>query len=56
MFQVTACHLLSAKPQPETKMTYYQLDPSLVTNFSEIWIQMQTLLFKKMHLKMLSAK
>ena len=43
------------KPLPETMLTYYQLDP-LGTNVSETWIKILPFSFKKMRLKMLSAK
>ena len=55
LVQVMACRLFSAKPLPEPMLAYCQLD-SWEQIFSEIIIEILSFSFKKMHLKMPSAK
>ena len=55
LVQVMACRLLGAKPLPEPMLAYCLLS-SLGTNFNEILIEIQPFSFKKMRLKMSSAK
>ena len=50
-----ACRLVGAKPLSEPVLGILFIGP-WETNFSEILIGIQTFSFKKMHLKMLSAK
>ena len=50
-----ACRLVGAKPLSETVLEYCQLG-LLGTNFSEILIEILTFSFKKMRLKVSSAK
>ena len=55
LLQLMACHLFGTKPQPEPMLVCCQLDPWEQV-FSETWIGILSFAFKKMHLKMLSAK
>ena len=50
-----ACRLVGAKPLSETMQEYWQLD-SQETNFTEILIEILTFPFKKMRLRVSSAK
>ena len=57
LVQVMPCRLFGAKPLPEPKLTYCQLDNGLLGSyFSEIWIGILSFSYKKMQLKMSSAK
>ena len=55
LVQVMACFLLGTKPLSEPLLAYFQLN-SWEHIFSEIWIWILKFSFKKMLLKMLSAK
>ena len=55
LFQIMASRLFSAKPLSEPMLVYCWMD-TLGTNFSEIWIEILTFSFKKMPLKISSAK
>ena len=50
-----ACRLVGAKPLSEPMLEYCYLD-SLSTNFSQILIKIHPISFKKMHVKLSSAK
>ena len=56
LVQLSACRLFGAKPLSEAMVVYCQLDSWEQLSFSEIWIGIVTFSFKKMHLKMSSAK
>ena len=50
LVQIMACHLIRAKPLPESRLTYHQLDPFeqwTQWNFYQIW----KFLLKKMHMR-----
>ena len=53
LVQVMACHLLGAKPSPQTMYDILSIKP---LGTSEIQIKIQTFSFMKMHLKILSVK
>ena len=54
LVQIMVCHQFSTKPLAEPMLTL-STGP-LGTNFSEIWIEIQRVSFKKMHSKLSSAK
>ena len=51
LVKIMACHLFGAKPLPEPMLSYCQL----YSWETEIWIEILSFSFKKIHLKMLSA-
>ena len=51
LVQLMACRLSGVKPLSEPMLVYFQLEP-----YIEILIEIQTFLFKKMHLKRSSEK
>ena len=53
---IMACRLDGAKPLSEPMLEYCYLDGPLVTNFSEILIEIYTFSFKRMHLKISPEK
>ena len=52
---IGSCRLVVAKPLSASMLEYCLIGP-LETNFNDILIQIETFSFKKMHLKVLSAK